>query len=307
MVIAYGVSPCEKEGHTIRTRAGHCAQCNTARIAFSMRNDERAEIYVAQSKTLSMTKIGVAKSHRERMRTLNSHRYGGASDWAAHFHIEANNAGKAEHLAQRELDCYHLKKAYTRTGKIIDCQELFTCNISMAIRAVNNAIMQLTKKSTGPERRKKVLAKLKIEKITETSTTELSRKNEAPSVIFRSKHRIEDLPNQKNKNANLIGNKKFWYKNRAGIGNKITGEFISFSSTLREMHPVAGYTVKKKFPRNDESQSFLIKDNEIETPKTLDKLTIVSCPHCAHETKTPLTGHIKITCITCTKIWDQRL
>lgn len=93
MVVAFGVSSCKTAGHTLRTRAGHCAQCNTAALAFMMRFDERAEIYVASSASHNLTKIGVAKNHLERLKTLNSQGYGGADDWAIHFFSEANNAG----------------------------------------------------------------------------------------------------------------------------------------------------------------------------------------------------------------------
>jgi hypothetical protein len=37
--IAYNVAPCQQYGHTLRTRAGHCIQCNPAAIAFIKRND----------------------------------------------------------------------------------------------------------------------------------------------------------------------------------------------------------------------------------------------------------------------------
>ncbi|HNQ27481.1 MAG TPA: aminotransferase class I/II-fold pyridoxal phosphate-dependent enzyme, partial [Aquaticitalea sp.] len=30
--IAYNADPCKKEGHTLRTKSGHCAQCNTYRF-----------------------------------------------------------------------------------------------------------------------------------------------------------------------------------------------------------------------------------------------------------------------------------
>ena len=33
-IIAIGVTPCAKFSHSMRTRNGHCVQCNTATIAF---------------------------------------------------------------------------------------------------------------------------------------------------------------------------------------------------------------------------------------------------------------------------------
>ncbi len=31
---AYGVTPCSAFGHQLRTRAGHCLQCNTSTISY---------------------------------------------------------------------------------------------------------------------------------------------------------------------------------------------------------------------------------------------------------------------------------
>lgn len=144
MVVAYGVSPCNKFGHTLRTRGGHCAQCNTAALAFVMRYDDRGEIYVASSALLALTKIGVAKAHQDRMRTLNSHGYGGTTDWQIHSHYEVDSAGRVEFMAQQTLDSYRVSKTYFRTGKTIDCQELFECSVELAIEAVNNAVQALS-------------------------------------------------------------------------------------------------------------------------------------------------------------------
>ena len=32
---AFGVTPCSKGGHSLRTRSGHCIQCDTAKIAYT--------------------------------------------------------------------------------------------------------------------------------------------------------------------------------------------------------------------------------------------------------------------------------
>ena len=37
--IAYGTTPCNAYGHSLRTRAGHCAQCDPRRIVFLNRHD----------------------------------------------------------------------------------------------------------------------------------------------------------------------------------------------------------------------------------------------------------------------------
>lgn len=140
MVVAYGVSPCKKAGHTLRTRGGHCAQCNTAALAFVMRYDNRGEIYVAKSSQIALIKIGVAKDHQERLRTLNSHGYGGATDWDVYFYCETNNAGRVEFLAQQSLKKYCVTRSYFRTGNTINCQELFNCKAELAVGVIKRQL-----------------------------------------------------------------------------------------------------------------------------------------------------------------------
>ena len=143
MIVAYGVSPCKKAGHTLRTKAGHCIQCNTAVLAFVMRYDDRGEVYVAHSSQVSLTKIGVANTHQERLRTLNSQGYGGATDWSVHYCRELDRAGRVEFMAQQALNQYRVSRPYVRTGQTVDCQELFDCPVALAVEAVKNAVLRL--------------------------------------------------------------------------------------------------------------------------------------------------------------------
>lgn len=143
MIVAFGVSPCREAGHTLRTRAGHCAQCNTAALAFVMRYDDRAEVYVACSSQIALTKIGAANGYQERMRSLNSQGYGGATDWNVNFHFECEKAGRVEFLAQQKLNQYRVTRAYVKTGRAVACQELFDCNVTLAVKAVKKAAMEV--------------------------------------------------------------------------------------------------------------------------------------------------------------------
>lgn len=142
MIVAHGVSPCREAGHTLRTRAGHCAQCDTARLAFLRRYDEQGEVYVAYSSQIGLTKIGVAKGYQERLRNLNSQGYGGATDWSIDFHCECNKAGRVEFLAQQKLKQYRVTKSYFKTGQTVHCQELFNCKMALARSAVKNAVKE---------------------------------------------------------------------------------------------------------------------------------------------------------------------
>ena len=140
LVVAYGVTPCKASGHTLRTRSGHCCQCTTAALAFLLRFDDRAHVYIANSKKLGLTKIGVAKECVDRMRNLNSHGYGGASDWSHCYSQEVDRAGLVEFYAHNLLEKFRVSRSYVRTGRQIECQELFICNVETAQNALHKFI-----------------------------------------------------------------------------------------------------------------------------------------------------------------------
>ena len=73
--VAIGVTPCKKGNHTMRTRSGHCIQCNPASIAFQKRHLMDGFVYVA-----------------------------GASDWECLFWVKTKNAGKVEFDAHERVD-----------------------------------------------------------------------------------------------------------------------------------------------------------------------------------------------------------
>ena len=56
-LVAFGVTPCSAGGHSLRTRAGHCLQCNTANLSFLKRMSDRGEVYVAWSSGAKIAKI----------------------------------------------------------------------------------------------------------------------------------------------------------------------------------------------------------------------------------------------------------
>lgn len=137
LLVAYGVTACKAFGHTLRTRSGHCCQCNTASLAFLLRFEEPGILYVASSKKIGLIKIGVAKDCTERLRNLNGHGYGGANDWDVCFSREVDSAGRLEFRVQTALQMHKVVKNYIRTGRQIECQELFSCDANMAIDAIN--------------------------------------------------------------------------------------------------------------------------------------------------------------------------
>ena len=145
MLVAIGVAPCAKAGHTMRTSGGHCAQCNTHALAFVRRHHESGDVYVARSDRGGLTKIGTAADANSRMETLRALGYGGCVDWMLQFSSTYSKAGRIELLAQRQLSQYRVWRSYWKGGRTVECQELFNCNPSLAITEITHAAHSFSK------------------------------------------------------------------------------------------------------------------------------------------------------------------
>ncbi len=137
LIIAFGVTPCGKAGHTLRTSAGHCAQCNTQAIAFIRRTYNEGDVYVARSDRAKLVKVGVASDAKKRMHWLNDYRYGDAEDWILVYSRRVPKAGRIEFLIHSDLVRYAKPSLYTKFGKQVWCKETYACSSSTAVRAVN--------------------------------------------------------------------------------------------------------------------------------------------------------------------------
>lgn len=79
--IAYGVIPCDAMGHKLRTRSGHCFQCDPDKLRYLIRHYEDQYLYLAYSPSSKFIKVGIAKDLYQREDSLNETRYGDIDDW----------------------------------------------------------------------------------------------------------------------------------------------------------------------------------------------------------------------------------
>jgi T5orf172 domain len=114
-------------GHRLRSRAGHCIQCDTARIAFVKRHHDTAYIYIAGSLESKVVKIGNAILPERRVAALNTRYYGGITDWVMLYHAKYEEAGKIEFAAHGRLFGYR------------EVKEIFRCNYETARKALMEA------------------------------------------------------------------------------------------------------------------------------------------------------------------------
>ena len=143
-LVAFGVTPCIAKGHSLRTRAGHCIQCNTAVLAYHRRYSDAGDVYVAWSQNGQMAKIGCAKNAYLRLESLIEAGYGGQRDWTLKLIYECLEAGAIENTAHDSLRRYALKGiTYLRDGVQQECTELFKCTLRQAKAALEKGVKML--------------------------------------------------------------------------------------------------------------------------------------------------------------------
>jgi T5orf172 domain len=106
--------PCY-QGHYLRSRSGHCIQCDTRRIAFTKRHYKEAYVYIAGSQAARVVKVGSTSTPWEKEAYLNTIGYGDISDWKIPYYTKVPNAGKVEFNAHSQLS------AYTRHVRLLIC------------------------------------------------------------------------------------------------------------------------------------------------------------------------------------------
>ena len=128
---------CEKGGHRLRTKNGHCIQCDTSKIAHLLRFSETGYVYISGSLKTKTIKIGSSKVPDERHRKNEYNGYGGADDWEPLFEARFENAARVESDAQSRLNRYRVTTVYMKDRtKEQTSRESFTCSFTEAMRAV---------------------------------------------------------------------------------------------------------------------------------------------------------------------------
>ena len=138
----YGGAACQASGHTLRTKAGHCIQCDTSKIAYQLRQSADGFVYLAYAKSKRYLKVGVSKNEpSERLNTLRFEAYGGVSDWEMIKKVRLDYAGKKEFEIHSALEPFRIAASYVKSnGKIQECRELFCCDLKSALKVFDRLI-----------------------------------------------------------------------------------------------------------------------------------------------------------------------
>lgn len=139
----YGGSPCAAAGHTLRSKAGHCIQCDTSKIAFQLRSSQSGYLYLAYSSRRQCAKVGITSvGPRERVAVLASSGYGNCVDWKLieSVYLESK-AGATEFQIHASLEPFQTGILYEKQPGIeVECREVFFCDIDLALSAFRDAV-----------------------------------------------------------------------------------------------------------------------------------------------------------------------
>lgn len=151
-------NPCNAGGHRLKTRAGHCIQCDPAKLAYEKRHYNTGFVYLAESKQAGLIKVGTTQNIKSREDSLNSTMYAGAIDWEIIHSKNVQDSGKIEKNIQRKLKRFSVNGLlYEKNGKMQEATEVFNTEKATAINAFDGS---LEIKPQGVKAKKENLSKL---------------------------------------------------------------------------------------------------------------------------------------------------
>ncbi len=132
-------SACAKAGHRLRTRSGHCVQCDTSKLGYQKRHLEPKDLYIAFSRRAGLIKIGSSNSVDVRINKINFEGVGGATDWRPIFKVPVKEGQRLETEVQNLLLEHMAPTSYMKDGRRQDSRECFKCSAAQALETVLHA------------------------------------------------------------------------------------------------------------------------------------------------------------------------
>jgi hypothetical protein len=131
---------CRAAGHRIRTRAGHCFQCDPLKLVYQIRHSKSAYVYIAGSLSGRLIKIGSSRDIPQREGKLRYDQYAGFDDWCVLFSGWAEEAGRLESDASTRVAGRRIYKRYFKDGVEQVAVEAFQCSFSAALKAIKDSL-----------------------------------------------------------------------------------------------------------------------------------------------------------------------
>jgi hypothetical protein len=145
------INSCYK-GHRLKTRSGHCIECDPKRIVYQRRYSESGILYIAIAG--DHCKVGITENNYNDSNESIYHRsitlnmddgYGNISGWKIVKYWEVKNAGRIENEVHQLLAEYKEDDVeYWYSGEWRTAKELFKCSQQTAETAVKKVIDDYT-------------------------------------------------------------------------------------------------------------------------------------------------------------------
>lgn len=137
-LLAWGSTPCQKHGHRLRDKHGHCVMCAPSSLGFAKAHHVSANVYVAYSASAKRVKVGSTANVVDRIRQLNLHKSAGATDWVWCVFYGCDNAGAVETEVRRQLRKYKVDAPYGAKEGVSN--EIFRCGRRTAVKALHDVL-----------------------------------------------------------------------------------------------------------------------------------------------------------------------
>jgi T5orf172 domain len=134
-IVLYG--SCSKAGHRLKTRYGHCVQCDTSRITFQGRKSGAGVVYVIYSRAAKLSKIGFSTNISIREDKVRYDVMAGVRDWTLVFFLKTPSAGELEIVVHKALQNLRIEKTYFKDGRDQITKECYNIR---PLRAVDRII-----------------------------------------------------------------------------------------------------------------------------------------------------------------------
>lgn len=130
--LAFGFRECDS-GHRIMNGRGVCMQCYPRKLSHIRGWITPGIVYLAESASSGLIKIGWCADATERQQTLNDHNYGDASDWQMRNLCYAEQPAALEHAIDQKLRAWKEVIEYYRYRKLDRTRETYRCSYRRAL------------------------------------------------------------------------------------------------------------------------------------------------------------------------------
>jgi hypothetical protein len=131
--LAVGFRRCPKR-HRLMNKRGKCVQCDAALLGWTRRWIRHGFVYLAESPSTSLIKLGSCQDLGERSATLNDHTWAGASDWRMRHSFYTIAAEMFENAVGNRLSKFRCETTYWRYNRETTTREVFECSYQTAKR-----------------------------------------------------------------------------------------------------------------------------------------------------------------------------